>query len=230
MAISAANVITRAQDIIQDQTGVRWPEAELMRYLNDARREVCIARPDLYSTTSAISLVAGTKQSLPADGTRFLDATRNVNADNSPGRAVRVVEREILDAQLPNWHVETAAATKHFMFDERSPRVFYVYPPAAAAQKLEVVYSRTPTDITNTAIELTEEDIYTGALVDYVCYRAFSKDSEYAGNLERAGLHYSQFRSILSGGNQINTYVSPNTANVGGRIPKNAAAAAATGG
>lgn len=226
MAITAAQVLTRASDIIQDQTNVRWPTDELLRYLNDGRREVCIARPDLYATTAVVNLSAGTKQALPADGSRFIDGIRNITG-GAPGRAVRVVEREVLDAQLPNWHTEASGPVKHFMFDERSPRVFYVYPPASGGQQLEIVYSRTPTDITSTSTELTEEDVYTGALVDYVCYRAFSKDSEYAGNLERAGLHYTQFRNVLAGGNVVNTIVSPNTANVGGRLPKAAAAAAA---
>jgi len=230
MAITAAQVLLRASDIIQDQTNVRWPTDELLRYLNDGRREICIARPDLYATTTVFTLVAGTRQGLPADGARFLDGVRNIAADSSPGRAVRVVEREVLDAQLPNWHTEASGATKHFMFDERSPRVFYVYPPAAAGQKFEAVYSRTPTDLTVTSAELTEEDMYAGILVDYVCYRAFSKDSEYAGSLERASLHYSQFRNVLANGGSINNYVSPNTSNIGGRIPKNVAAAAATGG
>jgi hypothetical protein len=230
MALTAANVITRAQDLIQDTTGVRWPEAELLRYLNDGRREVCIARPDLYSVSSVQSLAAGTKQAIPADGSRFLDAIRNISVDNAPGRAVRIVEREVLDAQLPDWHSSTTGATKHFMFDERTPRVFYVYPPAAAGQKLEIAYAQNPVEITNTSTELTNEDVYAGALVDYVCYRAFSKDAEYAGNAQRAGLHYAQFTSLLMGGGALNTYVSPNTSNVGGTVPRAAALSAAAGG
>lgn len=230
MALTAANVITRAQDILQDTTGVRWPEAELLRYLNDGRREICIVRPDLYAMNTVQTLVAGTKQSIPADGSRFLDAIRNINADNSPARAVRVVEREVLDAQVPDWHSAPAGTTKHFMFDERTPRVFYVYPPAAANQKLELAYAKNPTEITNVNTELTEEDTYAGALTDYLCYRAFSKDVEYAGNAARAGAHYAQFQGILGVGRSLNIGVSPNTSNIGGSVPRAAALAAASGG
>lgn len=230
MALTAADILTRAGDIIQDATNVRWPQAELLRYMNDARREVAIVRPDLYSTTTTITLVAGTRQSIPADGNRFLDGIRNVSAGDVVGNAVRVVEREILDAQSPDWHTQAQAnAVKHFMFDERSPRVFYVYPPANAGIKLDIVYSQTPTDITNTATQLTQEDIYTGAIVDYVCYRAFSKDAEYAGNAERAKIHYQQFMNALGTGTKVNFISSPNTADVGGMIPRTAKAAAAAG-
>ena len=229
MALTANNVLTRAGDIIQDATNVRWPVPELLRYLNDARREIAIARPDLYSTTTPVVLAAGTKQSLPDDGSRFLDAVRNLTgAGNTPGLAVRIIEREVLDAQMPDWHMlPQVSEIKHFMFDERSPRVFYVYPPAVAATKLEVVYSRTPTEITTTTTELGDEDIYAGAIVDYVCYRAFSKDAEYAGNLERATRHYQQFANTLGLGARVGAITSPNTANVGGMPPRAGVAAGA---
>lgn len=221
MALTAANVLARASALIQDQTNVRWPEAELLNWLNDGRREICVARPDLYATISVVTLAGGTKQQIPADGARFLDAYRNMEADGiAPGDAVRPIQREILDAQLPAWHTATAAATKHFMFDERVPRFFYVYPPAAANAKLEIAYSQTPTDITSTSTALTQEDIYTGALVDYICYRAFSKDATYAGNAARAIAHYQQFKNALGEGDARDLTVSPNLARIDGVPPK----------
>ena len=228
MALTAANILQRASDIIQDQTNVRWPEAELLRYLNDGRREIAIIRPDLYAKTDVVTLAAGTKQSLPSDGSRFLDAVRNMSGTSpnfTAGRAVRIVEREILDAQRPDWHADTQTATiQHFMFDERNPRIFYVYPPALNTAKLEIVYSQTPTEITASSTELTNEDIYAGALVDYVVYRAFSKDSEYAGNAQRAVMHYQQFANSLGVGRKLSFTSSPNTANVGGMPPRQAVA------
>lgn len=227
MALTAGEILTRASDIIQDQTSVRWPVPELLRYLNDGRREIAINRPDIYSTTAVVTLASGTKQDVPADGARFMDAVRNMSG-TSPnfvaGRAVRIVEREILDAQKPDWHTEAGSAViQHFMFDERNPRVFYVYPPSSGA-KLEIVYSQAPNEITSTSTELVREDIYTGCLVDYICYRAFSKDSEYAGNAQRAVLHYQQFFNSLGVGRKVTLVASPNTANTGGMVPRTAAA------
>lgn len=221
MPLTAAEILTRAGDIIQDQTNVRWPQAELLRWLNDARREICIARPDLYSTVSVVTLAAGTKQSIPADGARFLDAIRNMQTDGTTAStAVRPVQREILDAQNPAWHTDASGATKHFMFDERVPRTFYVYPPATANAKLEIAYSQTPTDIAVTSTQLTQEDIYTGALVDYICYRAFSKDATYAGNIQRAAAAYMQFKNAITEGDARDLSTSPNTARIDGVPPK----------
>lgn len=221
MALTAADIITRAGDIIQDQTNVRWPQAELLRWLNDGRREIAIARPDLYAMVAIVTLAAGTKQSIPADGARFLDAIRNFETDGTtPGNAVRPVQREILDAQSPDWHTHVAGEPKHFMFDERVPRTFYVYPPAAATAKLEIAYSQAPTDITVDSTELTQEDIYAGALVDYVCYRAFNKDATYAGNTQRAAAHYMQFKNSITEGDARDLTSSPNTSRIDGMPPR----------
>ena len=224
MALTPNDVLVRASDIMQDTTHVRWPMEELLRYLNDGRREVAIVRPDLYAKIQVITLLLGTKQDIPSDGARFMDAIRNVNPiGNTAGRAVRIVEREVLDAQRPDWHNETPGEVKHFMFDERTPKVFYVYPPAAAGNKLEIAYSQTPQEILLANIstdQMTAEDIYTGALVDYVCYRAFSKDAEYAGNAARAQSHYQQFMNALGIGVRASFAASPNVSNVGGVPPR----------
>ena len=68
MAISAQSTIRRAVDILQDNSSVRWPVDELVRYLNDGQREVALYRPDALVTNSTITLVAGSRQSLPGDG------------------------------------------------------------------------------------------------------------------------------------------------------------------
>jgi hypothetical protein len=220
MALTPSDILTRAADIIQDQTNVRWPQDELLRYLNDARREIAVVRPDLYAATSTVTLVAGTKQALPTDGIRLIDVIRNMPS-GAAGAAIRIVEREILDAQKPSWHTEASSTTiKHFMYDERNPRVYYLYPPATVSHQIEITYGQTPTDIAIgniSSTQLTQEDVYTGAMVDYVCYRAFSKDSEYAGNAGRAQAHYGQFINSLGLGNKVSLGTSPNTANVGGR-------------
>lgn len=221
MPLTAAEVLTRAKDLIQDQTGVRWPEAELLRWLNDGRRDLAIRRPDIYATIAVVQLAGGTRQSIPADGTRFLDVIRNMAVDGvTPGAAVRIVEREHLDAQLPNWHSATAGPTRHFMFDERVPGMFYVYPPAVAASRVEIAYSQAPTEITSTATALTQEELYTGALVEYVCSKAFAKDATFAGNLQRAALAFQQYQNAVEGGDQRDLTVSPNVSKTDGVPPR----------
>ena len=43
--ITGANLLLRIEDTLQDTTNVRWSEAELLRYINDAQREIVNLRP-----------------------------------------------------------------------------------------------------------------------------------------------------------------------------------------
>jgi hypothetical protein len=163
-------------------------------------------------------------QNLPADGIRLLDISRNMGTDGqTPGRAVRVVERRVLDAQTPLWHTDPAGPeVKHYMFDLRTPKNFYVYPrpPASPAVQVEIWYSCSPADlpppttniITDAAMNtvLSIDDIYANTLQDYVAYRAYSKDAEYTANAQLADLHYKMFGQALGLKTQSDDAVSPN--------------------
>lgn len=229
MALTAKNIMDRAAMIIQDLTNVRWPASELLNWLNDARRELAVVRPDIYSTIETLPLAAGAKQSLPSGGLRLMDVPRNTN-----GAAVTVTKRGFLDQQNPTWHntISPSTTIKHFMVDERSPSTFWVYPPAAGGASVEIIFQKAPTDFALGSIETAElsayEELYGGAMVDYVCYRAFSKDSEYAGNAQRAIAHYQQFANALGTGHRNDLMYSANLANVGG-VPSKQLAVEAQG-
>lgn len=212
MSLTAQNIMDRASMIIQDLTNVRWPTTELTNWLNDGRRELAVVRPDIYSVSATLALVAGAKQSLPSGGLRLMDVPRNTS-----GPAITVTQRGFLDQQNPSWHQMTASATiKHFMVDERYPSNFWVYPPATNTASVEVIYEQAPTDYSTSSTLSAYEELYGGAMVDYICYRAFSKDSEYAGNAERAIAHYNQFSNSLKTGGAVSVATSPNVQNVGG--------------
>jgi len=219
MPIAAQSIVRRVVETLQDNTSVRWPVNELVRYLNDGQREIVLYRPDAMVTNAAVTLVAGSKQALPANGTKLIEIVRNTGGTR---RSVRLVNREILDSQAPNWHNITGATEiLHFMYDPRDPKVFYVYPPAAASgASLDVVYAAMPTDVTEpadgalyTAVtgNISVPDIYGNVIQDYVLYRAYSKDSEYAGNAARAQAHYGAFANALGVEMKATVNFQPNT-------------------
>lgn len=218
MSLTAQNIVDRASMIIQDLTNVRWPLTELINWLNDSRRELAVVRPDIYSVSAPVALTAGAKQALPSGGLRLMDVPRN-----SSGPAITITQRGFLDQQNPGWHQMPASGTiKHFMLDERNPSTFWVYPPANSSASVEIIYQQAPADYSASSALSPYEELYGGAIVDYICYRAFSKDSEYAGNAQRAVAHYTQFINSLNAGGAINAATSPNVQNVGGtkQIPQ----------
>lgn len=219
MAVTVQSVIDRAQTVLQDTTGVRWPVvAELVLWVNDAQREIALLKPDAAAVNDTITLIAGTKQSIPTGGNRLLKVVRNMSSasDGTGKRAVRLVDREVLDAQTPDWHDPTVAGdaahtavVKHYIYDESNPRNFYVYPGVNGAAYLEIIYSSNPAAVAQVD-NLSIPDIFANAVLNYVLYMAYMKDAEYAGNQQRASSHFQLFTASITGKGQIDAITNPN--------------------
>ncbi|AYO76436.1 DUF6682 family protein [Sphingobium yanoikuyae] len=213
----ASEVLDRARRLIQDETSVRWPLIELALWLDDGQREIALQKPSAASDNRVLDLQAGTLQQLPEGAIQLLRVTRNIqsidaNGARNGGPVIRICSRDILDAQNRNWHdsrdVRYSRTVKHYVYDEEDTRSFYVYPGNDGTGKIEAVLAIDPPriepvrgkatdDIEAYAVALTLAGIYANALVDYVCYRAFAKDAQYAGNAQRAALHYQQFANAI---------------------------------
>lgn len=218
--LTGANLLSRIEDILQDTGNVRWSEAELLRYINDGQRAVVNLRPEASADHSNVQLATGTEQSIPDAALRLIKVVRNMSATGGSAtgkRAIRLVDRTILDAQEPDWHDPTVTGdaahgttVRHYVFDEDDPRKYYVYPGVSGNAYVEIVTARSPTDLANTGSTLYIDDIYANPVIDFALYRAFLKDAEFAGNAQRASLHYQLFTASLGVGGQAQFSLSPN--------------------
>lgn len=215
MAVAAFTVIQRAGKILKDDTGVRWGADELVRWLNDAQTELAIWRPDQVATIQTLALADGFRQSLPATAIKLIDIPNNSGGSRL---AVRQIDRKDLDVIEPGWRASTPAAViKHFIYDERTPRLFEVYPPALSAT-VDACVARYPAKVTEPAAgtdygavagSIDVPDHWVSALVDFILYRAFSKDSELTVNAGRAQSHYQAFGNAIGVDLTAQTTVSP---------------------
>lgn len=219
MSVTVQSVIDRVQITLQDTTGVRWPAAsELILWVNDAQREIALFKPDASATNETITLVDGTKQTIPSTGNRLLGVVRNMSAASggTGARSIRIVEREVLDAQTPDWHNPTSTGdaahgpvVKHYVYDDSDPRNFYVYPGVSGNAYVEIIYSANPATVT-ASDNLAVPDIFANAVYNYVLYNCYMKDAEYTGNNQRAGNHYQLFMASVTGKSQLDLTTSPN--------------------
>ena len=219
MATAASVIISRVREMLVDPSGVRWSDASLLLWITDAQREIALFKPDATATHTTVTLATGTRQTLPDGANRLLRVVRNTSSDGStPGRAVRAVGREILDAQEPDWHDATvtgeAAHTtivKNYYYDQEEPTAYYVFPGVSGNAYVDIVYSAIPDVVDETTDELEVSDLYLNAVVDYVLYRAYNRESEYATNREKASQHYSLFMTTVTGKSQLDAITGPNT-------------------
>lgn len=222
----ASDLLSRAATILQDEDFVRWKLPELAGWLNDGMKAVVLARPAEHAESIAFELQAGTLQALSdASHLRLLRITRNLTATTPArvgGRAIRLVSRDVLDTQAPDWHNPTytpyKSEVRQYVFDEMSPREFYVWPGNDGTGVIEAVISTLPSEISASgdvdtlasyaqAIDLSEP--WPLVLLDYVLYRAYSKDA-LEGGAGRAGLHYQQFAGAVGIVAQVASDASPN--------------------
>ena len=218
--MKVSDVISRVRAILNDEdaTGYRWSNTELISWINDSQNVVAVFRPDACPGDAVVTLAAGTKQAIPTNGFRLLDVIRNIASDGTtPGRSIRIVNRDLLDSYEPDWHSATKQSTvKHFMYDERNPLVYHVYPPVNSGVKLELLYAKYPAALTSTSDDLGVADSYMEFIVNYTLFKSYAKDAEYSNNAALAGQYLQAASGLLGVKLQKDVAYSPQVNRKGG--------------
>ena len=185
--ITVDSILSKSLIVLQDSGAIRWPPDELLDWLNDGLRELAVIKPDAKVKRASVSLAAGAKQSLPADGIALL------GIETSSGVTVTPCQRSALDAFSPSWMARAATTVKHYMLSPADPLEFYIYPAQAdTSNTVELSYVAYP-DPAVAGGTLDVQDKYANALLDYVLFRAYSKDAEFAGSGQMAAAYYQSF-------------------------------------
>ena len=198
--VKVIDVIDKAEEILQDNSNVRWSQQTLLDYLNDAQREIVLFRPDASTTNASFTLAQTAKQALPSGGLRLLDVYKNLSPNKTP---VTIIERKVLDDQVDDWYSSTGLAVEHYVYNPVDPKNFYVYPhPSGGGHTIEIIYSSSPSEITISNFSsdthvIGLDDTYANAILDYMLYRAYQKDSEFAGDLQKSSSYYASFQNAL---------------------------------
>lgn len=146
MSVLASAIISEAStSFLHDEDNDRWTQDEQLQNINDGQRMIVFLKPDANVFNTGIPLKSGTKQSIPdgsaefkndagetlAAGMSLLDVVRNMGSDGlTPGDAISIVDRHLLDTGNPSWHSDTGAnAVSNYVFSEQDPKTFYCTPP-----------------------------------------------------------------------------------------------------
>lgn len=228
--VTGARILKEASILLQDEDFTRWTMAELIGWLNAGVAATILAKPSANSMARVLPLVPGSKQKIEQiDGgprpLSLLSIDRNITAAGPPvigGRMIKLTSRAILEAADPYWHDPRRSRftkeAKHYTFDENLPLEFFVYPGNTGEGMVEAVVSAVPAPVVAigdpAVIASYEGDIglpepYAGVVLDYVLFRAFSKDG-LEGDMGRGQTHYAQFASAVGLKIQVERATSPN--------------------
>lgn len=221
---------------------VRWKSEELVEWTNDGQLVIAKFMPHACARVDVIKLKAGTRQSIeaiaaadikPGDGSvppailrgNFVQfISHNMGADGlTPGRSIRIVDRDVLDGTNPGWHLPTKASDRvsNYVFDPRTPKYFWVCPGIAPTATVwveaAILFDPTKLDSTldysadaNDDTVLSIDDKYVDDLLNYVLARAYMKDAEAQGSAELVAAHSSMFTSSINAQVKAATGVNPN--------------------
>ncbi|MFI7783586.1 hypothetical protein EN46_07370 [Citrobacter amalonaticus] len=188
---TVAEIIGRVNTQLTDTLMLRWPLTELCDYYNDAVRAVILARPDAGASVETLKCVPGSRQSLPAGALRLIDVIRLTD-----GNALLPVPRDVLDHDYPDWH-NVSGVPERYVYSEITPRIFYLFPAPDESVSIDAVICRIPDAITISSMEdkteVQTDEAYVNPLVDWILFRAFSKDAAGGANAAQAMQHYQAF-------------------------------------
>ena len=195
-------IIRTARTILNDNDpgGYRQEDDELVGYINAGLQEVSILRPDLFQAVGHIECAPDTvEQALPFSSAQKLVTVIGVH----DGPAVTPFDLNAMQAFNRNWKQATAGEARQWSAHPGDPLRFYLYPkaPADTPQLIDVLYIKNPATVGLTDTITDVPATFESALVDYVIYRAESKDDENVLN-QRAAASYSAFVAKVKGTSQ----------------------------
>ena len=208
---TAGNLVTILGQQLHDVGQDTWTESLLLTYLSEAQNQIALLRPEATAVTDSFTLSTEAKQNIPADGVRFLNCVRNLGQSGvSPGRHINQISRDEIDGYYPNWTADRGTTEiKRYIFENETPRIFWVYPTPSIPLKVELSYSKAPTQIVSTATTLGLDDIYISPMLEWTLYRCLSMEAKGA-SVNLASQHMSAFYQALGVAVQIDQIVEKN--------------------
>lgn len=188
-----STLITECRNELIDTGGVRWTNAEFIEYANAFFKELGKLAPSEVTARVTLALAAGAFQTLPDAYDALVELTTN-----SVGTSMREVDYPSLKAAL-TWSTETATSAGPLEWARIAGAEFAVYPAVASGGANVTAIVIDPPAVTAVGDTVALSDATLAAMVQYMVYRARSKDAEDTIMLARAQDAYTKFRQLLGG-------------------------------
>lgn len=161
-------------------------------WINDGRRQMAELNPKIFGggTEVAHTLTSGARQRIVTNL-----AIKLLSVDSHNGSAVLPTTRQALDSFRPEWRSDTGRGVDNWFSDETDQLAFWVHPVSTGVLRCHVLLM--PADLTSLSDVALPFDILKPHLVNYLCYRAFSKEDEVA-SIEKAAAYLKLFVDGLS--------------------------------
>lgn len=193
----------------QDQTQeyAHWSQADLLSYAVEGLAVLVSLRPDAFVTVEEIELTAGSRQTIPDEYDALVGIVAGLNESGSEAGPVVATDDTFAHLAPSQCGPDSGdcgtngepVVVKSYSVFQQSQRHFTVSPPVPAGKTAKVMARL----VKAPPCQLAASDClpvalkFHPALVDWIVYRAFSKDIESAFALEASARHYRWFFETL---------------------------------
>lgn len=174
-----------------DESGVQVTDEDIVRWVNDAMREIAMQNYNVLETVSTAAIVSGTSDYTLPDDTLKL-------------RAIRYDDKKLDVLSLQEAEQSIIAYEQSGNYQKGTPVFAWVYankitlyptPDTSGASLLKIYYTRLPVEVTNNDVTVPELGLpYHPRIVEYVLQQAYEMDEDWAAS----GNKSAQFVSGLN--------------------------------
>lgn len=176
----ASAIIANVRAIYGDlDAPYRVSDPAMLGYANQARRQIARVRPEEFRGHRSVQLVAGSVQQVPADCAFNFGPVRNMGADGAtPGREIRPVSKEALEAFAPNWRSRAGAVVKEALIADPMAARYEVNPPLTAPTYAELAMAAFPSAMTAVTDDIGMSDRHEMAITYWMLHMIYSQETE----------------------------------------------------
>lgn len=192
--MNVADVISRVTRQFGDESTVQVTNDDIFRWINDAQRQIVMQNEGVLEDVALIDLLGGTDEyTLPTD-LLILRVLRVRDTDTQPYESLQWKSLGEFDTIIDGWDGNTYEAKPQFYTTYMGKFYLFPKPSTSFTQGIKVIYSRTPTDVINSADPLGLPIVYHNAIVSYCLAQAYEMDED----AEMAVMKNQQFQTDVN--------------------------------
>lgn len=203
--ILVSEIFERTGRLLHDEGATRWTAAEMLDWYNEGLLDAVTRRPALLPSVDTFVCVAGCLQVVPADRISIISVGRNLGPAAAPksGPIPLTMDKTAMDRLHPTWMSDPPKHTVAVVIGQPGlTHQFYTYPqqPSTSQGRLEITFSKRPTVVTLTTAAFEPADEYMPIIIEYLLWRAMSKDGENPQLTTLAAQHLQNYLGLLGAG------------------------------
>lgn len=169
-----------------DESGVQLTDSDIIRWVDDAQREVIMNNPEINATVVSININEGQYQYPVLASIPNIEIVRSVHYN---GQILRNMPFQAAQEYIIRSTNTNSKGTPTFWYEFAGTLNLWPVPDLDITGGLKVFYSASPSEITTTSDVLTVPDSYFNAIITYVMKQAMNMDE----NFQAAQAYDQQF-------------------------------------